>query len=137
MNMATTTMAVLETGKGAPGSGGSGPMLCLENVNSVVDEHDKPNLIMTPSSDSSSNAHQSTVQNGDSYAKNKEEITFLVEVVKATIPKRRGRRDDNSRGMHCTATWVGPTNPSGRKRMEKLVHRTKTLKIDHKADADA
>ena len=62
-------------------------------------------------------------------------ITLLVEVAKITIPKRRGKREEQ-RGMHCTAYWVGPTNPSGRKRRQKMLHRTKTMKINKTADSD-
>jgi len=69
-------------------------------------------------------------------ANKNDEITFLIEVVKATIPKRRGRKgysdaasSSSKRGMHCTASWIGPINPSGRKRRERMIHRTNTLKI--------
>ena len=29
-------------------------------------------------------------------------------------------------GMHCTVSWIGPVNPSGRKRRVSILHRTKT-----------
>ena len=29
-------------------------------------------------------------------------------------------------GMHCTVSWIGPVNPSGRQRRVSLLHRTKT-----------
>ena len=86
---------------------------------------------------------------------NTDEITFLIEFVKATIPKHNNRRGGNKkssinndhqvdattitttkRGMHCTAYWVGPINPSGRKRREKLLHRTKTMKIRSRHSSD-
>ena len=85
-----------------------------------------------------------------------DEITFLIEFVKATIPKHNNRRGGGNkkssinndhqvdattitttkRGMHCTAYWVGPINPSGRKRREKLLHRTKTMKIRSRHSSD-
>jgi hypothetical protein len=69
-------------------------------------------------------------------------LTFLCEVVKATIPTKRKCRDTNNNnnnidlgmmyedavetGMHCTVSWIGPVNPSGRQRRVSLLHRTKT-----------
>ena len=68
-----------------------------------------------------------------------DEITFLIEIAKATIPKtkRKGwvnnlpRNVTNNKdfGIHCTATWVGPVNPSGRRRREWPLHRTMTLGV--------
>lgn len=67
-----------------------------------------------------------------------DEITFLIEVAKATIPKtrRKGwvnlpRNVNKDFGMHCTATWVGPVNPSGRRRREWPLHRTMTLGVSN------
>lgn len=67
-----------------------------------------------------------------------DKITFLVEVAKATIPKtrRKGwvklpRNANKDFGMHCTATWVGPVNPSGRRRREWPLHRTMTLGVSY------
>ncbi|KAL7438824.1 hypothetical protein ACHAXM_006457 [Skeletonema potamos] len=70
-----------------------------------------------------------------------EELTILIEIVAATIPKRPAGREASlasaatsltpqARGMHCTAQWIGPVNPSGRKRRETFFHRTKTLKLN-------
>ena len=78
---------------------------------------------------------------------NQDEITFLIEIVKATIPKtsntKRSKKNNKTnnnessskRGMHCTTSWVGPINPSGRKRRESIIHRTKMLKSKSSIDA--
>ena len=58
-----------------------------------------------------------------------EELTILVEIVAATIQKRHGNDALNPKGMHCTASWIGPVNPSGRRRRETFCHRTNTLKL--------
>lgn len=73
-----------------------------------------------------------------------EELSLLIEIVAATIPKKP-RHDvlsssltpqlaQQARGMHCTANWIGPVNPSGRKRRETFFHRTKTLKLNSDSD---
>ena len=81
-----------------------------------------------------------------------------MEIVKATLPrKRRGGGNKGGsgsatassskvvggvgggggeRGVHCTATWVGPTNPSGRRRREGVIHRTRTVDIDNSGGGD-
>lgn len=66
-----------------------------------------------------------------------EELHLLIEIVATTIPKLGRRHEASSsasltpqaRGMHVTAHWIGPVNPSGRKRREITLHRTKTLKL--------
>mmetsp|Transcript_6803 Transcript_6803/g.9990 ORF Transcript_6803/g.9990 Transcript_6803/m.9990 type:complete len:1147 (-) Transcript_6803:2430-5870(-) len=68
-----------------------------------------------------------------------EDFTILVEIVATTIPKKPRHEASNSltpqaRGMHCTANWIGPVNPSGRKRRENFFHRTKTLKLNSDSD---
>ncbi len=72
-----------------------------------------------------------------------EELPILIEIVAATIPKKPRNDASNSltpqltpqaRGMHCTANWIGPVNPSGRKRRETFFHRTKTLKLNSDSD---
>ena len=78
-----------------------------------------------------------------------EELTILIEIVAATIPKKIVRHEASlaasaaaaassltpqARGMHCTANWIGPVNPSGRKRRETFFHRTKTLKLNGDTD---
>jgi hypothetical protein len=69
-----------------------------------------------------------------------EELTILIEIVAATIPKKPRHEVVSSsltpqaRGMHCTANWIGPVNPSGRKRRETFFHRTKTLKLNNESD---
>jgi len=77
-----------------------------------------------------------TAGNNNNNTNETDEITFLIEVAKATIPKtkRKGwvnlpRNSNNDFGMHCTATWVGPVNPSGRRRREWPLHRTMTLGV--------
>ena len=66
-----------------------------------------------------------------------EEQTFLVEIVAATLPRGGRRGGDGGRGVHCTATWVGPVNPSvpWRRRRERLLHRTRTVRLDRGAAA--
>ena len=66
-----------------------------------------------------------------------EEQTFLVEIVAATLPRGGRRGGDGGRGVHCTATWVGPVNPlvSWRRRRERLLHRTRTVRLDRAAAA--
>ena len=139
-------MAATTVGEDRGPSEGSGQQtLCIKD--GTTEEHDDNHkLVLSPLPLAQVHRHEPTTNNitmgatASSTSKNDrmEDFTLLVEVVKATIPKRRGsnKRDDKtSRGMHCTATWVGPTNPSGRKRREKLLHRTNTLKIDYKADS--
>ncbi len=68
-----------------------------------------------------------------------EELSILIEIVAATIPKNPRQKASNTltpqaRGMHCTANWIGPVNPSGRKRRETFFHRTKTLKLNSDSD---
>jgi hypothetical protein len=81
----------------------------------------------------------STANNTNNETNN--EITFLIEVAKATIPKTKRKgwvnnlpRNTNKKdfGIHCTATWVGPVNPSGRRRREWPLHRTMTLGVSCK-----
>ena len=79
-----------------------------------------------------------TAGNNNNNTNETDEITFLIEVAKATIPKtkRKGwvnlpRNVNKDFGMHCTATWVGPVNPSGRRRREWPLHRTMTLGVSN------
>ena len=61
-----------------------------------------------------------------------EPINILIEIVGATLPNRLisgGVKWEDSRGMYCAVHWVGPPNPSGRKRREVFLHRTKSLKV--------
>lgn len=86
----------------------------------------------TPTTSNNNNNNTTTNETTD-------EITFLIEIAKATIPKtkRKGwvnnlpRNVTNNKdfGIHCTATWVGPVNPSGRRRREWPLHRTMTLGV--------
>ena len=81
--------------------------------------------------------------NNNGNKNNNDEITFLIEIVKATIPKTNTKHKKNyktnesssKRGMHCTTSWIGPINPSGRKRRENIIHRTKMLKSKSSNDA--
>ena len=94
-------------------------------------------LLAASATDALSNHQITDVTNSVS---ENEELTLLIEIVGATIPKKRRRevaaRDlmatslaPQARGMHCTAHWIGPVNPSGRKRLETFFHRTNTLKL--------
>lgn len=103
-----------------------------ENEESIVQ-----NALLAASAVESS-SQQSSPEKINSTDEN-EELTILVEIVAATIPKKPRHEASNSltpqaRGMHCTANWIGPVNPSGRKRRETFFHRTKTLKLNSDSD---
>lgn len=69
-------------------------------------------------------------------------LTFLIEIVGTTLSTKQQNRfsktrsswGEDSRGMHCTTTWVDPatTKRFGKatKREELVLHRTKTLRMD-------
>jgi hypothetical protein len=92
----------------------------------------------TPKSTTTGNINNNNNNNTTNETTN--EITFLIEVAKATIPKTKQRKgwvnnlprnvtNNKDFGIHCTATWVGPVNPSGRRRREWPLHRTMTLGV--------
>ena len=112
------------------------------------DDDDAPATNSSGATRNGSGGHRGTDDDDDGGGGG--QISFLVEIAKATIPKRRrrgGARGDGDRGdrggnngsksgssrkvlgMHCTAHWVGPVNPSGRRRRERPLHRTRTLRI--------
>ena len=100
------------------------------------------NALLASSSTMESSNQQSPAEQIHSIDEN-EELSILFEIVAATIPKKPRNDASNSltpqlapqaRGMHCTANWIGPVNPSGRKRRETFFHRTKTLKLNSDSD---
>jgi len=107
-------------------------------------------MISTSPQDLSTNSTQTATStlkeiptNINNNSSGSDELTFLIEVVKATIPlpfqssKKKNNHTSSSssnRGIHCTTSWIGPINPSGYKRRCNFVHRTKTLKTAGKQD---
>ncbi|KAL9182512.1 hypothetical protein ACHAXT_013164 [Thalassiosira profunda] len=104
-------------------AGGAAPLL-LESGRTPAPA---PIATSIASSAAMNNAQTSSARGSDS-------ITLLVEIAKATVPRRK-RGGTDERGVHCTALWVGPTNPSGRRRRQRVLHRTKTSKIESQDDS--
>jgi len=144
-------VAAIENGGAA--SSEDSPILLLENdrVDSKMkDTTEKKLVISTTPQDLSTNSTQTATStlkeiptNINNNSSGSDELTFLIEVVKATIPlpfqssKKKNNNTSSSssnRGIHCTTSWIGPINPSGYKRRCKFVHRTKTLKSSGKQD---
>jgi len=74
--------------------------------------------------------HPSDVDTGET------PVQILVEIVGATLPRPLSSSVspwEDSRGVHCTVHWVGPPLPSGRKRRERWLHRTKSLPVGRAA----
>ena len=144
-------MAAVENGSGADRADVSedSPIILLENNDNKKKDTtttEKKLVISTSPQDILTNSTQtatstlkgsSTNISNSSGSSGSDELTFLIEVVKATIPlpfqssKKKNNTPSSSssnRGIHCTTSWIGPINPSGYKRRCKFVHRTKTLK---------
>eukprot|EP00986_Skeletonema_menzelii_P003510 scaffold1089_cov131-Skeletonema_menzelii.AAC.3 len=109
----------------------------LSNSNSGENDEPIQNALLAASS-KELRSPQSSPEKMNSIDEN-EELTILIEIVAATVPKKPRHEASNSltpqaRGIHCTANWIGPVNPSGRKRRETFFHRTKTLKLNGDSD---
>lgn len=140
-------VAAIENGGGADSlASEDSPTLLLENndsVDSKKKDTEKKLVISTTPQDPSTNSgipttastsKEASTNINSSSSSGSDELTFLIEVVKATIPlpfqssKKKNVSASLNRGIHCTTSWIGPINPSGYKRRCKFVHRTKTLK---------
>lgn len=141
-------VAAIENGGAA--SSEDSPIFLLENDRVDLKKKDtteKKLVISTTPQDLSTNSIQTTTstlksESSTNINRSSDELTFLIEVVKATIPlpfqsskkKNNTTSSSSNRGIHCTTSWIGPINPSGYKRRCKFVHRTKTLKSSGKQD---